>query len=127
MGTFQGNIVIYILIGLALSIIHTWIYNSTNYSLLLVTLLHAAVDASTRTLLPLIFGSDRASGNLVPLISFGIWALILTIITRSNLNKNLHNKKEKIHRYMNQSQNSLFKAAIYSRPVAESRILGLVH
>ena len=96
MGTFQGNIVIYILIALALSIIHTWIYNSTNYSLLLVTLLHAAIDASTRTLLPLLFRSDKASGNLVPLISFGIWAIVLTVITRSNLNKSLHNNKEKI-------------------------------
>jgi hypothetical protein len=34
--------------------------------------------------------------------------------------------EERADDYLNQSQNSLFKAATHSRPVAESRILGLV-
>lgn len=85
MGTWQGSLLLYTGVAVALSIMHTWVYNCTQGSLLLVTLLHAAVDASTRTLLPLIFGTDRATGNLVPVIGFGLWALLVVVLTRTRL------------------------------------------
>jgi membrane protease YdiL (CAAX protease family) len=85
MGTFQGNLLVYLTLGGALSVIHSWVSNRTAQSLLMVTLLHAAVDASTRTLLPPIFGADRATGNLVPLIGFGAWALLIILATCARL------------------------------------------
>ncbi len=83
--TWTGSLWVYVGIALALSVIHTWVYNGTRGSLLLVTLLHAAVDASTRFFLPSIFGEDRTAGNLAPLIGFGIWALLLILLTRNRL------------------------------------------
>jgi membrane protease YdiL (CAAX protease family) len=85
MNTWTGNLWIYLGIAVALSVIHTWVYNGTGSSLLLVTLLHAAVDASTRLFLPMIFGNDRAAGNWVPLIAFGVWTLLLLLFTQSRL------------------------------------------
>ena len=83
--TWQGSLVVYTGVAVALSIIHTWMYNRAQASLFVVTLLHAAVDASTRTLLPTIFGTDRAAGNLVPLIGFGVGATPLIVVTRGRL------------------------------------------
>ena len=84
-GTWTGNLAVYAGSAVALSIIHTWMYNRAQASLFVVTLLHAAVDASTRTLLPTIFGTDRAAGNLVPLIGFGVGAMLLIIVTGGRL------------------------------------------
>ncbi len=84
-GTWTGNLAVYTGSAVALSIIHTWMYNRAQASLFVVTLLHAAVDASTRYLLPLIFGTDRAAGNLVPVIGFGVGALLLIGLTRGRL------------------------------------------
>ena len=83
--TWTGNLAVYAGLAVALSIIHTWMYNRAQASLFVVTLLHAAVDASTRTLLPTIFGTDRAAANLVPLIGFGVGALLLIGLTRGRL------------------------------------------
>ena len=87
-GTFQGSLLGfmgYVGSNVALSIIHTWVYNRTQGSLFMVTLVHAAVNASTRTLLPTIFAADRAAAPLVPLIGFGVWAVLLIIMTRGQL------------------------------------------
>ena len=83
--TWTGSLVVYAGLGVVLSIIHTWMYNRAQASLFVVTLLHAAVDASTRYLLPTIFGTDRAAGNLVPLIGFGVGAMLLIVLTRGRL------------------------------------------
>ena len=83
--TWTGSLVVYTGSAVALSIIHTWMYNRAQASLFVVTLLHAAVDASTRTLLPTIFGAERAAGNLAPLIGFGVGAMLLIVVTRGRL------------------------------------------
>jgi len=72
MGTWQGNVWNYLLLAMLLSSIHTAVYNRSSGSLAAVIVLHASVDASSRTLLPVAFGDDRARGTVALLIGFGI-------------------------------------------------------
>jgi hypothetical protein len=57
---------------------HTYMgHNDAQGSLLVVTLLYAAVNASTRAFLPEIFAASRAEGNLAALIAFGVLTLLV--------------------------------------------------
>lgn len=83
--TWEGSLLLYFAIGAALAIVFTWVYNNTRGSLLLVTLLHAAVDTATRFFLPNVEGLTRTQGNLAIAIAFGAWALLLVAVTRGRL------------------------------------------
>ncbi len=83
--TWEGSLLVYLLGILGMTIVFTWVYNQTRGSLLLVILLHAAVDTSTRLFLPNIEGLTRAEGNAAILIAFGVWGLLLVAATRGRL------------------------------------------
>jgi membrane protease YdiL (CAAX protease family) len=72
MGTWQGSVWMYLVLTVLLSLIHTAVYNRSSGSLAAVIVLHASVDASSRTLLPVAFGDDRARGAVALLVGFGI-------------------------------------------------------
>lgn len=84
-GTWTGSLLLFALVQIALSILHTWVYNGAQASLFVVTLLHAAVNASTRAILPEVFAVSRAEGNLAAVIAFGVWALLVVVLTRAKL------------------------------------------
>jgi membrane protease YdiL (CAAX protease family) len=83
MGTWQGSKAAYLGLALILSLIHTGAFNVSAGSLLAVTLLHASIDASSRTLLPAMFGEDRARGTVALFVGFV--ALLVAIAWRGGL------------------------------------------
>lgn len=80
MGTWQGSIGTYVLLAMLLSLIHTAVYNRSGGSLLAVIVLHASVDASSRTILPAVFGDDRAGATIALLLAFSILLLLVAAL-----------------------------------------------
>jgi membrane protease YdiL (CAAX protease family) len=83
--TWTGSFVLYIVLGLALTILHTWVYNSTSASLLGVMLLHTAINTSTRLILPSVPGLSRDDGNLLLVAVYGVVAVLLLALTKGRL------------------------------------------
>lgn len=83
--TWTGSIMLFIVLNIALSITHTWVFNGTRSSLLSVMLLHATFNTSTRLILPNVPGLSRAEGNLLLVIVYGAVALLLVAFTRGQL------------------------------------------
>lgn len=84
-GTWTGSIPLYLVLMISLSILHTWVYNRTGESLFMVTLFHATIDAAAKLLLPMIFDTHRAAGNLALLSGIGLWAILVIVLTRGRL------------------------------------------
>jgi membrane protease YdiL (CAAX protease family) len=89
--TWTGSIALYIVLNVALTIVHTWVFNGTRSSLLGVLLLHAAVNTSTRLILPNIPGLSRDEGNLLLVVAYGAVALLLVVLTKGRLAARLRN------------------------------------
>jgi membrane protease YdiL (CAAX protease family) len=83
--TWTGNFLLYIVLNVALTIVHTWVFNGTRSSLLSVMLLHAAVNTSTRLMLPNVPGLSRDEGNLLLVIVYGVVALFIVALTKGRL------------------------------------------
>jgi uncharacterized protein len=83
--TWTGNLGLFVLLGLALAILHSWVYNGTRASLLAVMLLHAAINTSTRLILPNIPGLNRDDGNVLLVVVYGATALLLVALTKGRL------------------------------------------
>jgi CAAX protease family protein len=83
--TWTGSIVLYLVLNLALTIVHTWVFNGTSSSLLSVMLLHAAINTSTRLILPSVPGLSRDEGNLLLVGVYGIVALLIVTLTKGRL------------------------------------------
>jgi membrane protease YdiL (CAAX protease family) len=83
--TWTGSLMQYVVLNIALTIIHTWMYNGTRASLLSVMLLHAAINTSTRLILPSIPGLNRNDGNLLLVVVYGAVALLLVALTKGRL------------------------------------------
>ena len=77
MGTWQGSKVAYLGLAMILSLVHTGAFNAAASSVLAVTVLHASIDTSTRTIIRTAFGVDRAGGNAALFLGF---ALLLALI-----------------------------------------------
>jgi membrane protease YdiL (CAAX protease family) len=85
--TFLKNFPIFCLLCVALAAIITWVFNHTRESLFIAVLLHASVDAD---LLPLLFPAAIVTHtDLFLLISFGVPALIIILLTRGKLGYSL--------------------------------------
>jgi membrane protease YdiL (CAAX protease family) len=84
--TWTGSFVLYVALLIAFTIIHTWLYNGTQASLLAVMLLHATINTSTRLILPNVPGLSREDGNLLMVGVYGVAALLLIALTKGRLN-----------------------------------------
>jgi membrane protease YdiL (CAAX protease family) len=83
--TWTGSIALYLVLNIALTLLHTWVFNSTRFSLLSAMLLHAAVNTSARLVLPNIPGLSRDQGNLLLVVSYGAVALLVVVLTKGRL------------------------------------------
>ena len=83
--TWTGSIALYIVLNVALTVGHTWVFNGTRSSLLSVMLLHAAVNTSARLILPNIPGLSRDEGNLLLVVVYGTAALLIVALTKGRL------------------------------------------
>jgi uncharacterized protein len=86
------NFSIFFLMVMAMSIIFTWVFNHTRGSVLIASLLHTAIDVPQLVWLPLFLEvgtSNSTAGetglDLALLITFGILALLILILTRGRL------------------------------------------
>jgi membrane protease YdiL (CAAX protease family) len=72
------------LTAIPLTIVITWVFNNTQASLLLAILVHASIDTFSDTLAAIF--PAKASASLLPyLISFGVVAVVLIVVTRGRL------------------------------------------
>lgn len=83
--TWTGSLALFVALGIALAIAHTWLSNATRASLLAVMLLHAAINTSTRLILPNVPGLSREDGNLLLVLVYGAVALLLVALTKGRL------------------------------------------
>jgi membrane protease YdiL (CAAX protease family) len=83
--TWTGNIGLYVALNVALTILHTWVFNGTRGSLVGVLLLHASVNTSARMILPAVPGLSRDTGNLLLVALYAIVALLILGLSRGRL------------------------------------------
>jgi uncharacterized protein len=83
--TWTGSIALYIVLNVALTVVHTWVFNGTGSSLLAVLLLHAAINTPARLILPNVPGLNRDEGNLLLVVVYGLVALLLVVLTKGRL------------------------------------------
>jgi membrane protease YdiL (CAAX protease family) len=83
--TWTGSFALYMVLAVALAIIHTTVYNGTRASLLSVMLLHAAINTSTRLVLPNVPGVSRGEVNLMLVGVTSVVALLIVALTRGRL------------------------------------------
>jgi membrane protease YdiL (CAAX protease family) len=81
------NMVLFILIGIFMAIVFTWVFNNTKGSLLLAILLHTSFDVLVAPVglvfpAPLVTGYGGAAPML---IGSGVTALVLVVLTRGRL------------------------------------------
>jgi uncharacterized protein len=86
------NFFVFFMMVVALTVIFTWVFNGTQGSLLIASLLHTAVDAPQMVWIPLFLnvGATNTSAgemglNLAYLMVFGVVALIILIFSRGRL------------------------------------------
>ncbi|MGZ4849105.1 MAG: hypothetical protein ACXV2D_06390 [Halobacteriota archaeon] len=83
--TFLTNFPIFLLFVVALAIIITWVFNHTQGSVFISSLLHTSVDTPQVVWIPLFLAVGVTSMNLAALIGFGVPALLIVILTRGRL------------------------------------------
>ena len=83
--TFLTNFPIFFLFIVALAIIFTWVFNHTQGSVFISSLLHTSVDAPQVVWVPLFLAVGVTSIDLAALIGFGVPALLIVILTRGRL------------------------------------------
>jgi membrane protease YdiL (CAAX protease family) len=83
--TWTGNIGLYLVLNMSLTLLHTWLFNGTRASLVGVLLLHASVNTSARMILPSVTGLSRDTGNLLLVVVYSIIALVVVGLTGGRL------------------------------------------
>ncbi len=90
-GTPKGtvlDIVWFVLAGIALTVVYTWVLNNTKGSLLIVILVHASNDAF---FINQLFLAPSVTDSLLPfVVGFGAVAVLLIILTRGRLDYDRH-------------------------------------
>jgi membrane protease YdiL (CAAX protease family) len=82
----SGGIILFTLTAIMFSIVTTWVFNNTKASVLLVTLVHASIDAFTIPLGEMF--PARALSSAIPftgVVAFGVVAVVLIVVTRGRL------------------------------------------
>jgi len=89
---FITNFSIFFLMVVALTIIFTWVFNHTRGSIFIASLLHTAIDTPQLVWLPLFLDVGQSNStvgetslDLALLITFGVLALLIVILTRGRL------------------------------------------
>ncbi len=83
--TFLTSFAIFLLFIVALAIIFTWVFNHTQGSVFISSLLHTSIDTPQAVWIPLFLAVNETSMNLAALIGFGMPALLIVILTRGRL------------------------------------------
>jgi membrane protease YdiL (CAAX protease family) len=83
--TFLRNFPLFLVMVTALAIIMTWIFNHTHGSIFIAILAHASVNTPQLVLVPLFPDVDFTRLDLAALITFGVVALLIVILTRGQL------------------------------------------
>jgi membrane protease YdiL (CAAX protease family) len=78
------NIILFTISDIALTILITWVFNNTRASVLLAILVHASLDTFGGTLAA-IFPAKASASQFPYLISFGVVAVVLIVVTRGRL------------------------------------------
>jgi uncharacterized protein len=78
------SITLFTLSAITFTIVITWVFNNTRASLLLAILVHASIDTFGGTLAA-IFPAKAVASAFPYLISFGVVALVLIVLTRGRL------------------------------------------
>jgi uncharacterized protein len=93
------NIVMFILMITALTIIMTWVFNNAKGSLLITMLMHASFNTfANRIVAPLFPAPILSEYGLLPvLVGFGVVALVLIVVTRGRLGYQHYQPEEPAH------------------------------
>jgi membrane protease YdiL (CAAX protease family) len=93
------NIVMFILMITALTIIMTWVFNNAKGSLLITMLMHASFNTFANKIVAPLFPAPILSeyGLLPELVGFGVVALVLIVVTRGRLGYQ-HYRQEELDR-----------------------------
>jgi membrane protease YdiL (CAAX protease family) len=90
--SFLTNFSIFFLMVVAISIIFTWVFNHTRGSILIASLVHAAIDTPQLVWVPLFLEVGESNStvgetslDLALLSTFGVLALLIVIMTRGRL------------------------------------------
>jgi membrane protease YdiL (CAAX protease family) len=83
--TFFTNFPIFLLLVVALAIILTWVFNHTQGSIFISSLVHTSVDTPEVVWVPLFLAVGVTNMNVAALIGFGVPALLIVILTRGRL------------------------------------------
>jgi hypothetical protein len=75
---------LFTLTAITFTIVITWVFNNTRASLLLAILVHASIDTFGGTLAA-IFPAKAVASAFPYMISFGVLALVLIVLTRGRL------------------------------------------
>ena len=81
-GTGFLAIVKFVLIAVTFAVVTTWVFNNTKGSVFVAILVHASIDTSSLPMGTLF--SPGEVGNMI-LLSFGVLALVLVVLTRGRL------------------------------------------
>jgi membrane protease YdiL (CAAX protease family) len=85
-GTWTGSLWLYLVLGISLSFLHTWVYKRTGQSLFMVTLFHATIDGAAKYLMPMLFDTtQRAAANLTIVTAMTLWAILIIVLARGRL------------------------------------------
>ena len=93
------SIILFTLGAITFTIVITWVFNNTRASLLLAILVHASIDTFGGTLAA-IFPAKAVASPFPYLISFGVVAVVLIVLTRGRLDyqrlarRNRHAKRQ---------------------------------
>lgn len=83
--TFFLNFPIFLVMVTALAIIFTWIFNHTHGSIFIATLAHASINTPQLVLLPLFHDVDFTKLDTAALITFGLFALLIVLLSHGRL------------------------------------------
>jgi uncharacterized protein len=90
-GTGFVAIVRFVVIAIAFAIVTTWVFNNTKGSVFMAILVHASIDTFSIPVGGL--ASPSAVGNSI-LLSFGVLALVLIVLTRGRLGYDRYRQEE---------------------------------
>ena len=79
------NFFIFVLLMIALAILFTWVFNHTQGSVFIASVLQTSFDTPQVVLIPLFLAVNETTLNLAGLIGFGVPALLIVALTRGQL------------------------------------------